>query len=543
MRTDGFVFVPESLKESALERALSNAHGHEAELLARARDRVAGWTWCKEHTLAYRPEPLYAERFNDRTPRERGGEPSGRAIRFGRDADGRVALADIGDLETLENDRGLRFEAWHTATDGVLLDQHSRVLGVQGRVIEGGQVRAFARLTARRDRPQRYEAESYDYDDGRLSGIRSASPSAWSEFYMQVVRGRGGRDTLAFAPRWAIEPVELSDEAVDRLEARLRSAAADRVPQVLADAGIHDAVHYIALYGHPIRWGLLYATDAHWSPVWARRRYRSFDFVLDDALDDATQRLQDRGFGDLAADYELLARELTKRRQQLRLEGFTAEVARILNCRPWPANLRKQPDAVFIARRGGTRQDELRMISKSMSHERWTVLEQLENTRAHEHATYHRIPCIPRRSAKAKLLQIARDGGYNEQAHDAIAPGQLFEAFVQFLDIPINGVEQEHEEVLFEVHSGQPGRGEIVVRLVRQLSLHDRSESYLGMETISIEMRFAAGQVGAPPNQTIWADHSRPGSWPDDVRASTGFKTLLDGLHAPDRVLISQERV
>ena len=540
MSGDGFVFIPGGLTEPALERALSDAHGREAELLLSARARVVAWSWCEEHMLAYRPEPFFAERFDRRTPPERAGEPSGRAIRFGRDADGVVALVDIGDLETLETDRGLRFEAWHTASEGVLLDQNSRVLGVQRRVVEDGRVRAHARLTAAGRRPPRYEAESYDYDDhGHLSGIRSASPSAWSQFYMQVISVRGRRETIAFAPRWAVEHLELSDDALDQLEERLRAAAADRVLRQLAKATIDDEIHYVALYGPPIQYHLLYATEKHRSAVWARRRYRPFDFYLHDRFDDVTEELPDRGFGDLAADYELLNRELIKRRQQPRLQGFTAQVARILNARPWPANLRTVPEALCIARGLGTRQNELRMIRQSMSHERWAALEEQENAKAQEHATSRSMTSIPRRSAETKLRQLARDAGYKKEQHDATTPSRLFEVFVQFLAIPITGVEHEHDDVLFEVRSADPGHADVVIALVRQLSLYDRDENYLGMETISIELLFPAGGSAHPPNDTIWADHDRPGSWPDDVRKSTGFKTLLDGRHTAHTILFS----
>lgn len=120
-----------------------------------------------------------------------------------------------------------------------------------------------------------------------------------------------------------------------------------------------------------------------------------------------------------------------------------------------------------------------------------------------------------------------------------MTPRQLFEAFVRFIDMPITGVEQEHDDVLFEVHSADP-HGDVEVRLVRQLSLHDRDENYLGMETISIELLFSPPPSDRPTNETIWADHDRPGTWANDVRVSNGFGFLLANQHGPHTVWISQ---
>jgi hypothetical protein len=519
--TGVYVRVPGTLEQSALVALLESVRGNEPDLLARARARAITASWCQEHMLAYRPEPLYAERFDDRTPRERPGEPDGRAIRFERDGEGLVAVVDIGDMCTLETDRGLRFEAWYTAGEGVILDQSGHAFGVQRRWIKDGKVRAFARLTAVPHSPLRYEVESYDFDaDGHLSGIRSDGPAAWSAFYMQVVRSRGGRPSLRFAGRWAVEPVELTNEAVDQLESGLTRAVGDRVCELLSNRGITDDVQYLVLYGDPVDYSLLYATAEHRRVALRHRKYRPFDFYLYEFLENVASRSEE-AFRDLAADADLLTRELTKRRQQPRLDAFTAGVALSLNERGWPERVRTTRDILIFARRTGTRREELRDLKASIPPARWALLEETENAIAHEHAASRSVPSIARRAGRARLVQLVRDAGCDERRPDAETPRRLFEAFVRFLGIAINGIEPEQEDVLFEVHSAGLDDGDIAVTLVRQLSLHNRDESYIGMETIKIDMTFTPTGGPPPANATIWSESADPRTWADRVRASS----------------------
>jgi hypothetical protein len=548
-RDEGFVRVPQRCTQTSLASALAGVEGRESELLAAATARVEVWSWCKQHMLAYRPEPFCAERFGERTPAEHRGEPPGPAIRIGRDGDGRVAVVDIGDMQTLETDRGLRYEAWCTDDEAVIIDQTGAAFGVQRRVIEAGKVLAFARLTRNRisyaSEAFRYSVESYDYDaDGRLDGIRSSGFGALPG-YMQVVHGPGSRQRIVPAPAWATEPTELTDHEVDLLEQRLRSAIADRAIELMAAARIEDEILYVNLYGDLPRLGIYYATAQERLLAQRRRRYLPFDFYLWDMLPGVNTELPEWGVADLLEDADLLNRELTKRRQQTRLGRLTCDAALLLNERRWPVEVPMARDAITIAIPGvSTRKGSLLAMRASLPVDRWDALEAQESALAAEHAARTVMPEIPRRSARKKLAGLLREADGDERHIGANTGRQAWQAFRKFRTIGIKGVAEEHDVALFEVSQDRDPRGDVLVTFTRQLTLQDAEEAYQGMETIAIAMHYSVGaSESAPPAETIWSEGLEPDEWAERVEATPAFAILIAGNRLPTLLETTQSPI